>query len=121
MAKQIQNNLQDTCCKCGKVYLCYESPMLKNELWEELLKKAGIEEDFDDNGRWVPKYICPDCMEKELGRPLTEDDLLLTDRNRHVIWNTDFVRGRFPRHKFDLEQDDVDRMIEQFKREMGLE
>ena len=117
MAKQ--DNLQDTCCKCGKVYLCYESPMLKNELW----KKVCPEEDgyYDEHNRWKPFYVCPDCMEKELGRPLTEDDLLLTDRNKHVIWNTDFVRGRFPRHKFDLEQDDVDRMIEQFKREMGLE
>jgi hypothetical protein len=38
-------------------------------------------------------------MIKELGRPLTEDDLMLTDDNKHVDWNIDFVLKNFPKHK----------------------
>lgn len=118
--KKSKSVLDDTCCRCGKVYNCYESPMVKNDLWGHLLSLAHVKEDFDDRGRWVPKYLCPECMETLLERRLTEDDLLLNDVNRHVIWNTKFVKARFPNHKYDLEQDYVDAAVAELKKQMGI-
>lgn len=114
-----QDNLHDICCKCGNVFLCYDSPMLKNDLWESICPE---EDDWwQTHTRFKPFYVCIDCMEKILRRPLTEDDLLLSIHGKHVIWNTRFVRGRFPDHKYGLEQDSLDRAVAELKREMGLE
>ena len=112
------NKLNDTCCKCGKVYLCYDAPMLKTDLWEKVFPE---EEDwFQTHPEFKSFYVCADCMEKELGRPLIEEDLLLSDRHKHVIWNTKFVKERFPQHKYGLEQDTVDELVKQYKKELNI-
>ena len=85
----------DTCSFCGKKYLWWKSPMLKNELWERISN-----EDFDDDGKWLEQYMCLECMEKALGRKIQECDLMLQDdagRPCHVWWNERFVKKHFKR------------------------
>lgn len=87
----------DKCDKCGKIFLWYDSPMLKDELWEKICPEENNY--YIKNNYWKSFHVCLDCMIKELGRPLTEDDLMLTDDNKHVDWNVDFVLTNFPKHK----------------------
>lgn len=91
----------ETCSLCGKVYNTYDSPMLKNEIWEQISN-----EHFDEDGKWVTQHICLECMEKRLGRKIVEDDLMMTTdidgKPEHVIWNTTggFVYRHFPNRKY---------------------
>ena len=94
---------EETCSVCGKKYNTYDSPMLKNEIWEQVSN-----EHFDKDGNWVTQHICFECMEERLGRRITEDDLMMdttlfgsTTTPLHVMWNTEgFLQKHFPNHKY---------------------
>ena len=94
----MNNKEKCICDKCGKIYLCYDSPMLKDELWGKICPEEN--DYYIKYGLWKSFHVCLDCMEKELGRPITEDDLMLTENNQHFYWNFDFVLTNFPQHKF---------------------
>ena len=114
--KDKQDVCYDKCCKCGRSYFSFDSPMLKKDLWEKICPEENGY--YNEHGRWKPFYMCIDCVEKELGHKLSEDDLLLSDRDRHVIWNTKFVNEHFPNHKYRSEKDDLCERIEMFLKEI---
>lgn len=71
------------CECCGSPYW---GPMLKNEVWAEVVKHLSVEPTAPFyHRRWdvIRAVLCGDCMAKLLGRPLTTDDLNSSPWNRY--------------------------------------
>ena len=86
------------CKVCGKefYYGDKESPMLKNDVWNSIVRHYGLSEyeekafelyskvNFGFRRKFRDKdeyhlYICSDCMEKALGRKILKSDLIGED------------------------------------------
>jgi len=95
LKRKSKDVFHDICQVCGCEYLSCTSPMLKEDTW------ASITDDVDG-------FMCCDCMEKRLGREITEDDLILWDNSpdppEHVSWNKHFLK-KFKTTKFKLKYD----------------
>ncbi len=104
-----------TCAVCGRRYFSEESPMLKNEIWEEISN-----EHFDKDGNWVSQHICAECMERKLGRRITEDDLMLDLDGIHVPWNDDYIEKNLPSHRIQLFKEKHAKAIEELKKAWGI-
>lgn len=87
---------------CGKEfpYIGEESPMLKDEIWEQVAKDEPEIRYYDRRGNtWVGGgYLCKDCIEKRLGRFLKYEDLMTFDDGSPVPFNKYFVKKYFPEH-----------------------
>ena len=99
------------CKVCGKEFKYGDenSPMLKNEVWGDVVRHYELQ-DYEENAynaykkvnfgfgrkRFVDKdeyhlYICTNCMEKALGRKILKEDLMGKD----VPFNADFEEKYF--------------------------
>lgn len=105
----IYGNDKCTCKHCGKkfAYGDKNSPMLKNDVWNYIVTTLGLREyelqatrQFDEaySGKRQVKdkeeyhlYLCTDCMEKTLGRKLTQEDLI----GENVLINKEFEKHYF--------------------------
>lgn len=110
------------CSVCNKEFKYGDknSPMLKNDVWDAVLKhynlkeeeiekeeifyklyhvkehiiKSKLAKDIIDgvlNSKLLHTYICTDCMEKALGRKLTKDDLI----GENIPFNIEFEKEYF--------------------------
>ena len=63
------------CDFCHKDMIAGHELVLNNLTWEELCKKAG--------SPWAPEntLLCPECIEKLMGRPIVLEDLLIKWKN----------------------------------------
>jgi len=89
-------HLYSTCAACGKEYLYIKSPILHNNIWNQVLTYYKILGDSKDIGKITRRTrllfpidnctICKDCMEEALGRKLNVSDLKPQPRiNRNLI------------------------------------
>ena len=110
------------CRVCNKKfeYGDENSPMLKDDVWNDILKYYNIKEEESEkwelccelwdayqysikskkaknviekvlDSEYLHTYICVDCMEKALGRKLTKQDLI----GENIPFNEDFEREYF--------------------------
>lgn len=70
---------QQCCSVCGKQFICLpaQSPVIHNELWQEVLDYYDLsEERIDDKAPAnMPVFCCTECMEKALDREITKEDV----------------------------------------------
>jgi len=95
------------CWNCGHQfpYFGEESPMLRDEIWEQIAKdEPQVQYYMKDGETWIGGgYLCKDCMEKRLGRSLTYDDMKDAELGHPVPFNKYFVSKYFPEHAHDYD------------------
>lgn len=84
------------CMLCGDRVDFKESPMLKQDTWDNLEDACKKESHHQE-----AILMCVPCMEKLLGRKISEDDLLIID-GCHVAWNTEFIKKHFKNCKYKI-------------------
>jgi len=88
------------CWDCGKEfpYFGTESPMVRDSIWEEIAKDEPRIQYYDKSGdTWVGGgFLCKDCIEKRLGRPLEYEDLMDAQIGEPVPFNQWFIEKYFP-------------------------
>ena len=85
-------------CKRKFPYWGTESPMLKNEIWEQIAQdEPEVKYYTKDGDTWIGGgYLCKDCMEQRLGRTLKYEDLMTFDTSKPVPFNIEYIRKYFP-------------------------
>ena len=88
------------CWDCGRTfpYFGVDSPMVKNEIWEQIAKDEPEVQYYTKDGEtWIGGgYLCKECMEKRLGRSLKYEDLMTFDDGSPVPFNMWFIKKYFP-------------------------
>lgn len=94
------------CWDCGKTFSYFgtESPMVNDDIWKIVAQdEPRVKYYSKDGDTWEGGgYLCKDCMEKRLGRPLEYEDLMLTPNGKPVIFNRWFIEKYFPEHLKDF-------------------
>lgn len=85
---------QQCCSVCGKPFICLpaQSPVIHNELWQEVLDYHDLSEEeraYKNAPTHIPVYCCTECMEEALGRKITKEDV------RNYPFNIYFQLHRF--------------------------
>lgn len=88
------------CWVCHRTfpYFGTESPMVSERIW----KIVGYDEPvilwkYSNGDRGVGGgFLCKDCMEKRLGRPLQYEDLKDVEAGRKIPFNEEFIAKYFP-------------------------
>ena len=90
------------CWQCHKEfpYFGTESPMVTDEIWSKVAQDEPQIKYYSKNGdTWIGGgYLCKDCIEERLGRPLEYEDLMVFDDGRPVPFNRQFIEKYFPEH-----------------------
>lgn len=75
--------------------------MVKDEIWNQIAGDEPQVKYYDRSGdTWVGGgYLCKDCMEKRLGRPIEFEDLMTFPNGNHVLFNREFIEKYFPDKK----------------------
>ena len=106
MQRKLFDSEKCECWVCHKKfpYVGVDSPMLKNEIWEQVAKDEPEVKYYDKRGdTWVGGgFLCKDCVEKRLGRPIEYEDLMKFDDGRDVPFNAEYIKKYFPEHINDL-------------------
>jgi hypothetical protein len=88
------------CWDCGAEfpYIGTESPMVSDKIWKQIASDEPQIQFYDRRGEtWVQGgFLCKDCMEKRLGRPLQWEDLKDYELGHPVPFNKYFVMKYFP-------------------------
>lgn len=101
MQRKLFNPDKCECWVCHKTfpYLGTESPMVKNEIWQQVAKDEPTIQFYDKSGEtWVQGgFLCKDCIEKRLGRSLEYDDLMTFEDGSPVFFNKQYIEKYFPK------------------------
>lgn len=88
------------CWVCGRKfpYFGEESPMLKDEIWQQIAKDEPEIQYYSRNGdTWIAGgFLCKDCMEKRLGRSIKYEDLMTLPDGSPVPFNKWYIEKYFP-------------------------
>lgn len=93
------------CWSCRKTFTYFgtESPMLSDVIWNQIASDEPHQKvlypdgTIDDCGG----FLCKDCMEKRLRRPLKFTDLKDHQIGQRVPFNRLFIQKYFPKHESD--------------------
>jgi hypothetical protein len=72
--------------------------MVRDDIWRQIAKdEPQIQYYTRDGETWIGGgYLCKDCMEKRLGRPLEYEDLMDAQLGHPVPFNKWFIEKYFP-------------------------
>ena len=100
MQRKLFNPDKCECWVCHKQFPYWgtESPMVKDEIWKQIAQdEPEIQYYTKDGDTWIQGgYLCKDCMEERLGRPLEFEDLMTFPNGNQVPFNQMFIEKYFP-------------------------